>query len=88
MPLTNPNDKAQNADRRDRPTKYAIGPFSFDDEARTVTLAPGAYSFRNTVVFGVTKETVIRDAEYRPLGDNDSVPAVRNGHADYDVISR
>jgi hypothetical protein len=58
------------SDRRDRPTKYAIGSFSFDGGA--VTLAPGVYTLRKPIVFGVAKETEIEGVDYRALVDSDA----------------
>jgi hypothetical protein len=62
--------------KRDRPTRYAIGPFSIDNEAGTVTLAPGVYVIHEPIVFGITKETKIENVEYKRLLDSDSRPAI------------
>jgi hypothetical protein len=59
----------------------AIGCFSFGEDQKTVTLAPGLYELHEPITFGITEQAEVRGVCYQPFPDDDALrtPAVETG---------
>jgi len=48
---------------------YSIGPFHFDENAKTITISPGVYTVRVPIVLPYNNSTVTEGVHYTPLED-------------------